>query len=529
MGESANPCSATSPPPNRLEVAVKVRAQDPVPEIPVPWKAVPYPLIYEVNVAPTLDQLSRQAGRRVDLGTVPDAFWDAVAEAGFDVVWLMGVWARSPVGIAAVTADAELMAGFRDALPDFTPADLVGSPYCIRDYVVDDALGGPGGLAAARKALASRGLGLILDFVPNHVAPDHPWTSRHPERFVAGTGEELRANPGAFAEVAGRVLARGKDPYFAPWPDVVQLDAFSPGLRAAMVETLRGIADQCNGVRCDMAMLMMNDTFQRTWEDRVGEPPAEDYWPTVIPAVRETHPGFLFVAEAYWDLEWALLQQGFDYCYDKRLYDRLLHDRPEAVRQHLQADVGYQAKLVRFLENHDEPRAAAVLDPARERAVAVATLTQTGARLVHHGQVEGRRTRLPVFLGRYPDEPPDVALAAFYRSLLAALRDPTFRHGRWRLCTRLGWPGNDGIENLAAWCWEGETRWLVVVNLSESPSAGLVQAPWPDLVGELRCLVDPTNALAFQRSGQQLVEGLYVELGPWGWHLFRLDGPPVAP
>ena len=120
------------------------------------------------------------------------------------------------------------------------------------------------------------------------------------------------------------MLALGRDPFFPAWPDVVQLNAFSPELRAAVVETLRAIADQCDGVRCDMAMLVMNDTFAKTWDDRGGERPADDYWPTVISAVRQTHPDFRFLAEAYWDLEWELQQQGLDFCYDKRLYDRLM-------------------------------------------------------------------------------------------------------------------------------------------------------------------------------------------------------------
>jgi hypothetical protein len=272
-----------------------------------------------------------------------------------------------------------------------------------------------------------------------------------------------------------------------------------------------------------MAMLVMNDTFERTWGGRAGERPAADYWPTVIPAVRETHPDFRFVAEAYWDLEWALQQQGFDHCYDKRLYDRLLHEDAERVRLHLLADTAYQERLLRFVENHDEPRAASVLDPARQRAVTVATLTQTGARLVHDGQAEGRTVRLPVFLGRYPAEPVDAGLAAFHRSLWAALRDPTFRHGRWRLCERSGWPGNDRFDDLVAWCWDGETRWLVVVNLGDATAAGHVRAPWDDLRGRTFRLVDPTDDVTYERTGDDLCDGLYVELAPWGWHLFRVE------
>ena len=258
----------------------------------------------------------------MDLSTVPDEEWDAIAEAGFDAVWLMGVWERSPAGVAVALANHDLVRAFASALPDWVPGDVVGSPYCIRNYDVDGRLGGRAGLAVARAALADRGLALVLDFVPNHVAPDHPWTSTHPEYFVAGTASDLETDPDSFTDVGGTVLANGRDPHLPAWPDVVQLNTSSSALRGAALDVLRDIADQCDGVRCDMAMLVMNEVFSRTWGDRVGARPAEEYWPVLIDAVRRTRPGFVFIAEAYWDLEWALQQQGFDFCYDKRLYDR---------------------------------------------------------------------------------------------------------------------------------------------------------------------------------------------------------------
>jgi len=279
-----------------------------------------------------------------------------------------------------------------------------------------------------------------------------------------------------------------------------------------------------------MAMLMMNDVFTRTWGSRVGPAPDTEYWPTVIAAVRENHPGFLFLAEAYWDLEWALMRQGFDYCYDKRLYDRILGGNPEQVRQHLLADRGYQNGLVRFVENHDEPRAAAAFGAERAPAAAVAALTQTGARLIHDGQLQGRRVRLPVFLGRFPAEPDDHHLAEFYRTLLSAVADPTFRAGYWELCDRSGWPGNTTFENLVAWSWAGATRWLMVVNLSDATATGRVRAAWQDLRGHRWLLTDPTNDITYDRDGDDLVDGLYVELAAWQWHLLRLDPtPPRAP
>ncbi len=435
----------------------------------------------------------------------------------------MGVWERSPEGIRIAMASEGLLADFRRALPDFTEGDNVGSPYCVRRYEVDPRLGGPKALDKVRKSLARRGLRLILDFVSNHVAPDHPWVETHPEYFIRGSEEDLRDDPRSFVSMGGSVIACGRDPYFPAWPDVVQLNAFDGALRSAVIETLSGIADQCDGVRCDMAMLLMNSIFQRTWGDRAGSVPGKDYWPEVIPAVKARHPGFQFIAEAYWDLEWELQQQGFDYCYDKRLYDRLEHDPAETVRLHLCGDLDYQEKLLRFIENHDEPRAAAAFTPQKHRAAAVTALTLPGARLVHEGQMEGRQVRLPVFLARRPDETPDEGLSTFYDQLLRTMKKGAFLRGQWRLCERTGWPDNASHLNLVSWCWHDEgSRCLIVVNLSESASQGLVRLPWRDLEGRTWRLRDAFTDAVYERDGGEMCgPGLYVDLPAWGFHVLE--------
>ena len=146
-----------------------------------------YPTLYEINTWVWLSDLERKYGQKVDLSSVPSSEWDAMAQCGFDAVWLMGVWERSSAGTAIANRNHGLLEDFRRALPDFRPSDNVGSPYCVRRYVVDQHLGGPKGLRTARQELASRGMNLVLDFVPNHVAPDHPWVVEHPEYFFGGT------------------------------------------------------------------------------------------------------------------------------------------------------------------------------------------------------------------------------------------------------------------------------------------------------------------------------------------------------
>jgi hypothetical protein len=484
-----------------------------------------HPVIYEINAWVWLGELGRKYKRPVSLAAVPEQEWDAIASYCFDAIWFMGVWERSPAGVEISMRNDGLREDFRRALPDFTAQDNVGSPYCVRRYVVDEHLGGPQGLATAREKLAQRGMRLILDFVPNHVAPDHPWVSEHPEYFIQGDDEDRRGDPTSFVTAGGKVLACGRDPYFPAWPDVLQLNAFAPGLRSAAVDTVTQIADQCDGVRCDMAMLMMSDVFERTWGPRAGSRPAEDYWPTLIREVRSRHPTFRFMAEAYWDLEWALQQQGFDYCYDKKLYDRMEHGDAESVRLHLLADLSYQHGLVRFLENHDEPRAAASFHYKKARAAAVAILSLPGAKLLHEGQFEGRRIRLPVFLGRRQEETPERDLESFYRALLSETNREIFRKGQWKLCERTGWPDNASHRNILSWCWEmGPERHLIVINFSDTASQALVHLPWDSLRGRIRRLSDSLSGEAFERSGHDMADhGLFVALDPWSWHLLRLE------
>lgn len=482
-----------------------------------------YPSVYEINTWVWLSELSRQYGKSIDLSSVPPAEWDAVGAYGFDAVWLMGVWERSPAGIAIANQNNGLLADFRRALPDFRTEDNVGSPYCVRRYVVDEHLGGAEALAVARRELSNRDMNLMLDFVPNHVAPDHPWVAEHPEYFIRGNADDVRNDPSSYVEIGGTVCALGRDPYFPAWPDVLQLNAFAPGLRSAAIETMSSIAQQCDGVRCDMAMLMLNPIFERTWGDRAGPPPATEYWDDVISATRKKYPGFLFIAEAYWDLEWELQQRGFDFCYDKKLYDRMEHSDVEGIRLHLCADLAYQGKLVRFIENHDEPRAAATLSPAKQQAAALTIATLPGTRLFHEGQFEGRKVRLPVFLSRRPDEPTDSALHEFYEKLLERVNRPVFREGMWSLCERTGWPDNLSFQNLVAWNWvKDDERYLIVVNLGDGPVQARVQVRWPDAGGGAWNLLDLSSGAKYERDGDQMLSpGLYVELGPWNYHFFQ--------
>jgi hypothetical protein len=119
-----------------------------------PWSK--HPVIYEINTWVWLQELSQEYKRPVTLAKVPREEWDAIAELKVDGVWFMGVWERSPAGIAIANQNKGLLEDFRRALPDFEPKDNVGSPYCVRRYVGDKRLGGAAGISQARDETYSR-------------------------------------------------------------------------------------------------------------------------------------------------------------------------------------------------------------------------------------------------------------------------------------------------------------------------------------------------------------------------------------
>lgn len=481
----------------------------------------PNPFIYEINTWVWLAELGED-GQPLPLDQLPAHVWDSLADLGMDAVWLMGVWERSPRGRTIAMEHEGLMAELNSALPDLNEADVVGSAYCIQDYHVDARLGGDAALAVAREELSKRGIGLLLDFVPNHTAQDHPWAGSNPEYYIQGDAGDLDAAPEDFVRCGEAVIAHGRDPYFPAWTDTAQLNAFAPGYRRATEETLSRLATMCDGVRCDMAMLLISDIFATTWGERAGARPEVEFWVDVIETVKAHAPQFRFIAEAYWETEYTLQQQGFDFCYDKRLYDRLLHAQ-EGVRPHLSGDRAYQEGLLRFVENHDEPRAAAAIPDAQAMAALVLVLVTPGATLLHEGQLEGRRVRVPVQLGRRPLEAMDKDWYSKARHLLSRY-GPVFRRGRWNLLTTSGWEDNQSHQRLIAYSWEDEAgnepARLVVVNLSPQPSQGLLHTGWEGGVGAM--LMDPIANTSYRRGGAELAF-LFVDLPAYGVHFFTVQ------
>jgi len=487
---------------------------------------VRYPSLYEINTRAWLCRLSQEAGKPVTLADVDDTILNDLARRGFDWIWLLSVWQTGTASRAVSRSTPAWQAEFQAALPDLTEEDICGSGFAVSAYEVDEALGGKSALAAFRTRLAARGLRLMLDFVSNHTALDHPWVRTHPDFYAQGNEQALAAAPGNYCRVetdqGARILAHGRDPSFPGWVDTLQLDYANSALQLAQMAELATIAGQCDGLRCDMAMLLLPGVFQRTW----GLTSAP-FWPKAIAAVREAHRGFTFLAEAYWDLEWELQQQGFDYCYDKRLYDRLRHSDAGAIRAHLGAGLDYQDRLARFLENHDEPRTAAVFPWPRHQAAAIVTALAPGLRFFHQGQFEGACVRVPVHLRRGPVELRNADIAAFYDRLLSVLKSDGFRYGAWSLIPpQPAWDGNPTGQDFVAFAWQARDGggYVVVVNYADHQGQCHLRLPFAGLAGRKVRFVDTMGSEVYDQDGTGLIEpGLFIDLGAWRYNVFRLE------
>ncbi len=500
-----------------------------------PWP--PYPSIYEINTRVWLAELSRRAGHPLTLDSVPDEEFESLAHAGMHALWLMGVWTVGSEPRTIAREHPDLQASYRRALSDVSASDIIGSPYAVTAYEVSPLLGGREALARLRERISRKfGLKLILDFVSNHVARDHAFVSDRPELFVQGTSADLSREPqNYFRSAGGSIIAHGRDPYFPGWTDTAQLNFAQRATRDAMLQVLLDIAAQCDGMRCDMAMLLLPDVIQRVWGARLGSSPVSGcFWEEALPKIQQTFPDTLMIAEAYWDTGWRLLQQGFHFTYDKTLYDRLRSHDFQGLRKHLTGDSGYQSRCLRFIENHDEERAVVAFGAPRSRSAAIASFFAPGARLFHEGQFEGRRVRLPVQLGRRPVEGEDYETAVFYEKILRVMPDPIFQNGSFSLLpvNSTGW-GDSSHNALVAYAWrpsdaaaspETPLDYLIVVNLGDARAYGRIPLSSQIFARDASYnFHDHLDDKHYERDGGELVyPGLYVALEAHQAHLFRV-------
>jgi hypothetical protein len=482
------------------------------------------PSLLQINTRVFLSSLKPNA----TLDDIPDSYLQQIKLDGFDWVWLLGVWSVGPTSRRISRSQPGWLEEYRNALSDLEEEDICGSPFAIQGYTVDSALGGEEALARIRSRLNTLGVKLMVDFIPNHIGFDHPWVHSKPEFLISGTDLDYATAPGKWARLeSGKIYAYGRDPHYPGWPDTLQLNYFNPKLRTAMTQELVSIATRADGVRCDMAMLVEPEIFRQTWQQASPQTIFSSFWPSAIEAARKVNSSFLMMAEAYWNYEWNLQQHGFDFVYDKSLYDRIIAANTAEIYAHLTASIEYQSKLTRFLENHDEARAAAAIPSERHRAAAVLTYLTPGLRLFHEGQREGKKIRIPVHLQRGPKEQITTDIQEFYIKLLSLVNSPLGKDGRWSLVNIQSNEKNGSTLSpiISFTLTSDEASWLIAVNFTGKSQTATVNLSDKDLHFDTQATRGfiLTDLLSVQPTGYTYSSAAFdLELEPWGACVFEV-------
>jgi glycosidase len=318
---------------------------------------------------------------------------DRIQSVGANVVWLMPI---HPIGVV-------------------NRKGSLGSPYAARDYrAINPAYGTADDFRALVEAVHERGMKLILDWVPDHTSPDHPWVKQHPDFYLKNDKGEPS-------------VPRDPDGKLTDWTDVVQLDYGNPKVRQEMIATMRYWLEEfgVDGFRVDVAGFLPNA-----------------FWREAVPALRAAVPRPILLLAEWDDVE--LHRIGFDLTYGWDSYKRL-----KAVWQGKPASGFVKAELqdmkamprggmrMRFTTNHDETAwdetpVKLFRGAAGARAAFVAIALLPGRPLIYNGQ----EVESPQKLGLFESEPvawkqPDAAAAtAFYRRVLElAATDPALIAG----------------------------------------------------------------------------------------------------
>ena len=485
------------------------------------------PKLLEINTRVWIKKFSKE-GR---LSSIPQKQIDLWKELGYDFIWFMGIWNNNKNAVKEYCFEPELITNYNNSLKDWTKKDVIGSPYSIDKYEVNPLLGNFEDIINLKERLNKKGIKLILDFVSNHFSAKSSLIWSNKEIFLPADEFIFKNDPYTFYKSPANdneYIAHGRDPLFPPWKDTAQINFYSKEARKFLTDILLNLVDICDGVRCDMAMLPLNNVFYNTWIGVIKkygfERPKKEFWEEAISAVSKKRKDFIFIAETYWDLEWQLQKLGFDFTYDKRLTDRLVGGDVHSIKDHLRADIEYQKKSVRFLENHDEDRAVVKFGREKSVAAALAISTIPGMALFYDGQCDGKRVKLPLQLGREPEEKQDEKVKEVYKKIFSITKRKIFKEGNWQLLEPIAAGDKDNsFENLLAWKWNyiNETI-IVVINYHNFTSRCRVKF---DLKGKTDSIVlfDIFNEVEYQRSISEISEkGLFIELKSFGSHVFLI-------
>lgn len=486
------------------------------------------PHILEINAQVWLNKFAMELNKPLTLADIPQSYLEEIKSLGFDALWLMGVWQQSPKSAEIARNHPDILNYLSKVKPDFDPQDIGPSLYAIYDYKVNPNFGGETALLKLKKRLNDLGIKLILDFAGNHLSCDSPYLTNNPEYFISKPGIMPQEEGLFFKGSNGLYFAHGRDPHFYSWSDTAQLNHFNPKTREFLLGILDYLYTLCDGLRCDMVMLMLNDVFANTWNMYLDLPkPQEEFWPKAIKHIKDKNNYFMFLAEVYWGLDWEVQQLGFDFTYDKTLYDRLLLSNAQDIQGHLNAEHLYQMRSLRFIANHDEEPPVKAFGEEKSKAAAAACYTLEGARLFTLSQIYGATVRYPIQYIPKKQERND-KVVSFYEKLLSIIKDSCFHGGQWALKPVGAISKEDqSHKNILAWIWWQSTCCkMVFINYSDKISNFKINAEkFPktekDIIKfteELSGVDKELSLSAFKQDG-----GLPVTLKPFEMRIYSFD------
>jgi len=457
------------------------------------------PKLYEINTRVWI----KQFGKNIKLSEIPNDYFKNLRQLGFSYIWLMGVW-KTPAENIKYALSPELIKRYKKCFPDWKPEDVIGSPYAIDSYQLNPLLGTFEDLIQLKEKVNQLGLKVILDFIPNHFGAHSSVVNNSTQLFLKGDEQLLKDDFSTYFRLETNeniILAHGRDPFFLAWSDTAQLNYFSAETRTFMTEQLLQLTNYCDGLRCDMAMLSMNNVFQNTWSGPITkfnlEKPQTEFWTDAIKKVKKVKPNFILIAEVYWDLESELIDLGFDYAYYKHFLDMLINDDIPGIKHNLNSDLNYLKKLVFFLENHDEERAVKSLGIKKSIASSVIFLTLPGMKLLYNGQLDGKRIRCPVQIGKPSDDKGLKNLKDFYLKILPVINNETYQKGTFNLIQPNVYNKKDeSYNNILVWYWQYyNVIRITIVNYSPKHAKGKIKFSVNNLpsIVELKDLLTKAN------------------------------------
>ena len=338
-------------------------------------------VIYEVNVR----QYTPEGTFAALEGHLP-----RLDSLGVDILWLMPV---QPIG--KVNRKGGL-----------------GSYYSIADYTaINPEHGDVADFRSFIDAAHAQGFKVILDWVANHSAFDHPWTTEHRDWYVSradGTISNARDNEGRETD----------------WTDVAELNYDQPALHQAMIDEMRWWVDSMgiDGFRADVAL---------------GVP--QEFWVDAERQLTEVREDLFLLAEA----ESPESHQSFDMTYGWELH-HLLNEISQGKKPTSELD-GYFARQQRayppdafrmyFTSNHDENSWQGTeferMGPNHLPAFVLSATSLASMPLLYSGQEVSNRKRLRFFEKDTIDWS-GPSLASFYRALFDLKEsEPAVRNGQW--------------------------------------------------------------------------------------------------